>query len=137
MKKGLFFILCLLLVFCCACQPTPAAEPVPYQGNDPVDNAPSTEAFEKIDAPPRVGTSFTDAATGLTVIFDCEVQTPAVSSYSILAAKAVQLSPADFAAAIEALCPGKPLLQAPVRTQAEWGSPTRRRPRSPPRSSSR
>lgn len=104
------------------CQPTPAAEPVPYQGHDPVDNAPSAEASEKIDAPPRVENSFTDAATGLTVIFDCEVKTPEVSGYSILAAKAVQLSPADFAAAIEALCPGRPLLQAPVRTQAEWGA---------------
>ena len=104
------------------CQPTPAAEPVPYQGHDPVDNAPSTEASEKIDAPPRVENSFTDAATGLTVIFDCEVKTPEVSGYSILVAKAVQLSPADFAAAIEALCPGRPLLQAPVRTQAEWGA---------------
>lgn len=76
------------------CQPTPAAEPVPYQGHDPVDNTPSTEASEKIDAPPRVETSFTDAATGLTVIFDCEVKTPEVSGYSILVAKAVQLSPA-------------------------------------------
>ena len=95
------------------CQPTPAAEPVPYQGHDPVDNAPSTEASEKIDAPPRVENSFIDAATGLTVIFDCEVKTPEVSGYSILVAKAVQLSPADFAAAIEALCPGRPLLQAP------------------------
>lgn len=42
------------------CQPTPVAAPVPYQGNDPVDNAPSTEASEKIDAPPRVENSFTD-----------------------------------------------------------------------------
>lgn len=123
MKRIVAGLLGLLL---CAggagCQPTPAAEPVPYQGHDPVDNAPSTEASEKIDAPPRVENSFTDAATGLTVIFDCEVKTPEVSGYSILAAKAVQLSPADFAAAIEALCPGRPLLQAPVRTQAEWGA---------------
>ena len=111
-------VLCLLS----ACQPTPAAEPVPYQGHDPVDNAPSAAAFEAIDAPPRVETSFTDEATGLTVIFDCEVKTPEVSGYSILAAKAAQLSAGDFAAAIEALCPGKPLLQAPVRTQAEWGA---------------
>ena len=123
MKKSIvFFLLFFFLICILGCQPTPAAEPVPYQGNDPVDNAPSTEASEKIDAPPRVETSFTDAATGLTVIFDCEVQTPEVSGYSILVAKAVQLSPADFAAAIEALCPGKPLLQAPVRTQAEWGA---------------
>ena len=111
-------VLCLLS----ACQPTPAAEPVPYQGHDPVDNAPPAAAFEAIDAPPRVEISFTDEATGLTVVFDCEVKTPEVSGYSILAAKAAQLSPADFAAAIEALCPGKPLLQAPVRTQAEWGA---------------
>lgn len=111
-------VLCLLS----ACQPTPAAEPVPYQGHDPVDNAPSAAAFEAIDAPPRVETSFTDEATGLTVIFDCEVKTPEVSGYSILAAKAAQLSAGDFAAAIEALCPGKPLLQAPVRTQVEWGA---------------
>ena len=95
MKKSIvFFLLFFFLICILGCQPTPAAEPVPYQGNDPVDNAPSTEASEKIDAPPRVETSFTDAATGLTVIFDCEVQTPEVSGYSILVAKAVQLSPA-------------------------------------------
>lgn len=123
MKKSIvFFLLFFFLICILGCQPTPAAEPVPYQGHDPVDNAPSAAAFEAIDAPPRVETSFTDEATGLTVVFDCEVKTPEVSGYSILVAKAVQLSPADFAAAIEALCPSRPLLQAPVRTQAEWGA---------------
>ena len=123
MKKSIvFFLLFFFLICILGCQPTPAAEPVPYQGNDPVDNAPATEVFEKIDAPHRMEASFTDEATGLTVAFDCEVKTPEVSAYSILAAEAVQLSQEDFAAAIEALCPGRPLLQAPVRTQAEWGA---------------